>query len=138
MNEPKIGRCNDLSYHRSLPSCICRPFSKGITMAQSISATEVKTIIFACEAGMGSSLMSVNMLKKKLKAAQITDISVVHMPAREIPPSAQIVVVHTSLADVVRSKSPNAVVLTFKLFMNDPVFDQLVKSLVEKQEITAT
>ena len=107
-------------------------------MAQSISATEVKTIIFACEAGMGSSLMSVNMLKKKLKAAQITDISVVHMPAREIPPSAQIVVVHMSLADVVRSKSPNAVVLTFKLFMNDPVFDQLVKSLVEKTEIKAT
>ena len=54
-------------------------------MSQSISAAEVKTIIFACEAGMGSSLMSVNSLKKKLKAAQITDVTVVHKPAREIP-----------------------------------------------------
>jgi PTS system mannitol-specific IIC component len=107
-------------------------------MAQSISATEVKTIIFACEAGMGSSLMSVNMLKKKLKAAEIADISVIHMPAREIPPNAQIVVVHQSLADVVRSKAPNTVVLTFKLFMNDPVFDQLVQSLVGKKEIKST
>ncbi len=106
-------------------------------MPQSISATEVKTIIFACEAGMGSSLMSVNMLKKKLKAAQVVDISVIHLPAREIPPTAQIVVVHKGLAEVVRSKAPNAVVLTFKLFMNDPVFDKLVQALVEKTDIVS-
>ena len=43
-------------------------------MPQTISAAQVKTIILACEAGMGSSLMSVNSLKKKLKAAQITDV----------------------------------------------------------------
>ncbi len=106
-------------------------------MAQSIPATEVKAIIFACEAGMGSSLMSVNMLKKKLKAAQIEGISVSHLPAREIPPTAQVVVVHKSLADVVRTKAPNAVVLAFKTFMNDPVFDHLVKALVDKQDIQA-
>jgi len=82
-------------------------------MSQSIPAAQIKTIIFACEAGMGSSLMSVNALKKKLKAVQITDVTVVHMPAREIPQNAQLVVVHKSLADVARSKSPNAVVITF-------------------------
>ena len=54
-------------------------------MPQTISAAQVKTIILACEAGMGSSLMSVNSLKKKLKAAQVTDVTVVHKPARECP-----------------------------------------------------
>jgi len=107
-------------------------------MPLSIPAANIKTIIFACEAGMGSSLMSVNSLKKKLKAASVADISVVHMPAREIPPSAQVVVVHKSLADVARSKAPNAVVVTFKTFLNDPVFDQLVKSLADKTEVVAT
>jgi mannitol-specific phosphotransferase system IIBC component len=107
-------------------------------MPKSISATEVKTIIFACEAGMGSSLMSVNMLKKKLKAAQIEDVTVVHMPAREIPKTAQLVVVHKGLAEVVRSKAPDTVVLTFSLFMNDPVFDKLIQSLVGKTEIVST
>ena len=34
-------------------------------MAQSIPSSEVSLIILACEAGMGSSLMSVNSLKKK-------------------------------------------------------------------------
>jgi mannitol-specific phosphotransferase system IIBC component len=107
-------------------------------MPNSISASEVKTIVFACEAGMGSSVMSVNSLKKKLKAAQVADIKVVHLPAREIPPDAQIVLVHQGLADVARTKAPHAVVLTFKAFLNDPVFDKLVQSLVAKSEITAS
>ena len=107
-------------------------------MSQSILAAQVKTIIFACEAGMGSSLMSVNALKKKLKAAQITDIVVVHKPAREIPQDAQVVIVHKGLAKVAHAKAPNAVVLAFNHFLNDPMFDKLVKALVDKTEISGT
>src|SRR6266540_797158 len=107
-------------------------------MSQSISADQVKMIIFACEAGMGSSLMSVNSLKKKLKAAQIANVTVVHKPAREIPADAQVVVVHKGLAKTARAKAPNAVVLAFNHFLNDPLFENLVKSLVEKTEITST
>ena len=106
-------------------------------MAQSIPAGQVKTIIFACEAGMGSSLMSVNSLKKKLKAAQITNIVVVHKPARDIPADAQVVLVHKGLAKVARGKAPNAVVLAFEQFLNDPVVDRLVKALIEKTEIVS-
>jgi mannitol-specific phosphotransferase system IIBC component len=73
-------------------------YKERLNMSQSISAAQVRTIIFACEAGMGSSLMSVNSLKKKLKAAQISDVVVVHKPAREIPADAQVVVVHKGLA----------------------------------------
>jgi mannitol-specific phosphotransferase system IIBC component len=107
-------------------------------MSQSIPASEVKTIIFACEAGMGSSLMGVNSLKKKLKAAQVTDVTVFHKPAREIPANAQVIVVHKGLAKTVHAKAPNAVVLAFNHFLNDPVFDRLVKSLVEKTDIVST
>ncbi|NLG96121.1 MAG: PTS lactose transporter subunit IIB [Chloroflexi bacterium] len=107
-------------------------------MAPTISASQVKTIIFACEAGMGSSLMSVNALKKKLKAANVMGVTVVHKPAREIPADAQLVVVHKGLAKMARSKAPGAVVLAFNHFLNDPVFDKLVKALAEKSDITAT
>jgi len=107
-------------------------------MAQTISAAEVKTVILACEAGMGSSLMSVNALKKKLKAAQILDVTVVHKPVREIPANAQVVVVHMGLAKTAHAKAPNAVVLAFNHFLNDPIFDKLVKAFVDKTEITAT
>ena len=38
-------------------------------MAKQIAAADVKKIVIACEAGMGSSLMVTNKLKKKVKAA---------------------------------------------------------------------
>jgi PTS system mannitol-specific IIC component len=107
-------------------------------MSPSIAADQVQTIIFACEAGMGSSLMSVNSLKKKLKKANVTNITVVHKPAREIPADAQVVVVHKGLAKVARSKAPNAVILAFNHFLNDPVFDKLVQALVDKTDIVST
>jgi mannitol-specific phosphotransferase system IIBC component len=106
-------------------------------MAKSISAGKVKTIIFACEAGMGSSLMSVNSLKKKLKAANVTNVAVIHKPAREIAPDAELVVVHKGLAKVARAKAPNAVVLAFDQFLNDPVIDRLVKAMAEKTDIVS-
>lgn len=107
-------------------------------MPKTISAAEVKTVIFACEAGMGSSLMSVNSLKKKLKAAQVTDVNVIHKPVREVPADAQVVVVHKGLAKSVANKAPNAVVIAFNHFLNDPVFDNLVKAFVDKADLTGT
>jgi mannitol-specific phosphotransferase system IIBC component len=107
-------------------------------MAHSVPSAQVKTIIFACEAGMGSSLMSVNALKKKLKAAKIDGVTVVHQPARAIPPDAQVIVVHKSLAKVASAKSPNAVVVTFNHFFNDPVFDKLVKAFTDNAEIISS
>ena len=107
-------------------------------MAKSIPAVDVKTVILACEAGMGSSLMSVNSLKKKLKAANITDVTVVHKPAREIPANAQVIVVHKGLAKTAASKAPEAVVVAFNHFLNDPAFDNLVKAFVDKTDIVGT
>ncbi len=107
-------------------------------MSQSIAASEVNTIILACEAGMGSSLMSVNSLKKKLKKAKVTNVKVIHKPARAIPDGAQVVVVHKGLAKVARKKVPNAVVITFNHFLNDPAFDKLVNTIAEGGQIEAT
>ncbi len=107
-------------------------------MGQSILASEVKTIILACEAGMGSSLMSVNALKKKLKQAKVTDVKVIHKPARGIPADAQVIVVHKGLAKMARSKAPDAVIVTFSHFFNDPAFDQLVQAFSDGGEIVDT
>jgi len=107
-------------------------------MSRSISASEVKTIILACEAGMGSSLMSVNALKKKLKKAKVSGVTVVHKPARAIPADAQVVIVHKGLAKVVRSKVPDAVIVTFSQFLNDPAFDRVVAAFTDNGEIVDT
>ena len=107
-------------------------------MANSISAADVDTIILACEAGMGSSLMSVNALKKKLKKAKIDRVKVIHKPARDIPAGAKVVIVHKGLSKVVKNKAPDAVVVAFNHFINDPVFDKVVQAFVDGAEIVAT
>ena len=106
-------------------------------MAQSIPAAQVSTIILACEAGMGSSLMSVNALKKKLKKAKVSNVKVIHKPARGIPDDAQVVVVHKGLAKTAQSKVPDAVIVTFSMFLNDPVFDTIVQAFVDNGDIVS-
>src|SRR5262245_62973503 len=97
-------------------------------MAASIPAAQVDTIIFACEAGIGSSIMGVNALKKKLKQANL-NVNVVHKPVRAVPTDAKVVVAHKGLADFARKRAPNAVIISFSQFLNDPVFDKLVQNL---------
>ncbi len=104
-------------------------------MAKSISSSQVNKIILACEAGMGSSLMSVNALRKKLKKACVNHVQVLHKPARDIPADAQLVIVHKQLAKVARSKAPGAIVVNFNHFFNDPVFDKLVEAFRQGAEI---
>lgn len=97
-------------------------------MATSIPVSQVDTIIFACEAGIGSSLMGVNALKKKLKAANIS-VNVIHKPVRSVPADAKVVVAHKGLASYARKQAPNAVIIAFSQFLNDPVFDKIVQML---------
>jgi mannitol-specific phosphotransferase system IIBC component len=104
-------------------------------MPKSIPASEVKTIIFVCEAGIGSCLMSVNSLKKKLKAANVESVTVIHKAARLVPQDANLIICHKGLAKMVRNRAPNAVVVGFNHFLNDPALDRIIKALVEGKEI---
>lgn len=90
-------------------------------------ADEVKLIVFACEAGMGSSLMGANQLKKMVKKAKL-DIQVIHAPVSQMPEAADVIVTHKGLAAQAKSKAPNAAVVPFQMFFNDPA----VKGVVEK------
>ncbi len=107
-------------------------------MPKSIKGTDVTKITMVCEAGIGSSLMSVNALKKKLKAAKVERVTVVHSAATQLASDAKLVVCHKGMIKNVRSRAPEAVVVGFNFFLNDPVFDQLVKALVEGTEIVET
>ncbi len=106
-------------------------------MASSVSAAEVKKIVFACEAGAGTSLIGANQLKKKLKAAGL-QVEVKHSPLHALSEDAQVVVVHVGLAGQARSHAPWAVVLSFQTFVGNPVYDQIVEALREGRDIVET
>ena len=91
-------------------------------------ASDVKLIAFACEAGMGSSLMGANQLKRVVKKAKL-NISVVHMPVGQLTDDVDVVVVQKTLARQAKTKVPTAAIVPFVLFMNDPAVKKLVKAL---------
>ena len=105
-------------------------------MANSIHTSEIDTIIMACEAGIGSSLMSVNALKKKLKKAGVKDVNVIHKATPTVQKDAKFIICHEGIRESVRDRAPDAVIITFKMFFNDPVFDKVVKAFVEETEIS--
>lgn len=99
-------------------------------------ADEVRLIVFACEAGMGSSLLGANQLKKMVKKAKL-DVQVMHCPVHQIPDGADVVLAHEGLAKQAKEKAPQAAVVPFQLFMNDPQVKGVVTKLVAGEAITS-
>ena len=98
-------------------------------------AADVKLIVFACEAGMGSSLIGANQLKKRVKDAGLA-VKVIHSPVNQIPGDADVVVAHEGLAARARGAAPQAVVLSFKNFLNNPASDLLVRRLQAGESVS--
>jgi PTS system mannitol-specific IIC component len=92
-----------------------------------ISAANVKKIIFACDAGMGSSAMGATKLRKKIKEAGLS-IDVAHSPVSEVK-EADIIVCHKELAERARAACPSARVVTITDFLNAPEYEQLINEL---------
>jgi len=100
------------------------------------AADQVRLIVFACEAGMGASLIGANQLKKRVKDAGL-DIEVIHSPVNQIPANADVVLAHQGLAERARKAAPTAVVIPFTNFLNNPAADLLIRRLQAGQPITS-
>lgn len=95
-----------------------------------ISAGNVQKIVFACDAGMGSSAMGATVLKKKLKEAGLSHIEVIHSPVSSIPADAQVVVTHRELGERAAHSNPSAKLVLISNFLAAPEYDELVKELL--------
>jgi galactose PTS system EIIB component len=91
-----------------------------------VNGSDVKKVIIACDAGMGSSVMVASTMRKKLKKY---DVEVGHTPVNDIPGDAQVVLCHAGLADRARMVNPNAVVIPFQIFMGDPAFTKVENAI---------
>src|SRR5437588_9770802 len=97
-----------------------------------ITGSDVRRVVVACEAGMGSSVLLTSQLSRRFKPL---GIEVVHSPVHALPSDAQVVVCHEGLAKSARLVAPNAAIVTFQLFIGDPAFDRLEKALKSGQVI---
>ena len=87
-----------------------------------VSGSDVRKLVVACDAGMGSSVMLASQMRKRLKKY---DVTVEHVPVNSIPPDTQVVLCHSGLADRAQGIAPQAAVVPFQVFMGDPSFDQV-------------
>lgn len=93
---------------------------------------KVTKIAFACDAGMGSSAMGATVLKKKLAAAGLEGIEVIHTPVSSIPADVQIVVTHEELGERAAHSNPNAERILITNFLAAPEYATLVEDLKKR------
>lgn len=93
-----------------------------------IEGGDVRKVVVACEAGMGSSVLLVTQLRDRLKG---TDVVVEHAPVSQIPADADVIVTHQGLEASARGVAPDKVVVTFAMFLGDPAFDRVVGAIKE-------
>jgi PTS system mannitol-specific IIC component len=88
-----------------------------------------QNIVFACDAGMGSSAMGASVLRNKIKKAGIEGITVTNQSIANLDGTADLVITHQDLTDRARDKSPKTVHVSVENFMNSPKYDEVVQSL---------
>ncbi len=94
----------------------------------------IAKVVFACDAGMGSSAMGASVLRNKFKKAGLTDIEVTNTSISNLPNDADLVVTHQDLTDRAKDKLPEANHISVKNFMNSPKYDELVAELTSTGE----
>lgn len=112
--------------------------SKGQAVTVSANPSDIKNIVFACDAGMGSSAMGATVLSNELKKVGRGDITVEHASVSDIPSHAQIVVTHQDLKERAVSSAPQAEIVTITNFMNAPEYGILAEKLAGKGDSTPT
>ena len=96
----------------------------------------VKKVIFACDAGMGSSAMGATKFRNRIKAER-PDLIVTNTSVDNIPADADVVVCQQVLADRARASAPQAHLVAIGNFLADPGLDELYHSLTAQKPADA-
>ncbi len=112
--------------------------SKGLTTSASAvkDAGKVKKVVFACDAGMGSSAMGATKFRNRVKASR-PDLTVINTSVDNIPADCDIAVVQTTLVDRAKKSAPQAQMVTIGNFLADPALDALYIQLTTGDQAVA-
>jgi len=101
-----------------------------------VLATPIKNIVFACDAGMGSSAMGASVLRNKIKAAGFSDVKVTNSAIANLTDTYDVVITHQDLTERAKPATASAVHVSVDNFMNSPRYDEIVE-LVEASNTEA-
>jgi PTS system mannitol-specific IIC component len=95
---------------------------------ETAGARPVRSIVFACDAGMGSSAMGASILRDKLKKAGRPDIAVVNKAVANLEDDVDLVITQRELTDRARRHAPSARHVSVDNFLSSPVYDDVVRA----------
>lgn len=96
---------------------------------KAVTSEEVQQIIFACDAGMGSSAMGASILRDKVKKAGL-DIPVSNKAISNLTDTLNtLIVTQEELAERAAQKTPSAVHVSVDNFLATPKYDEIVSAL---------
>ncbi|MDR6559592.1 PTS system mannitol-specific IIC component [Arthrobacter pascens] len=102
-----------------------------------VMAGPIKNIVFACDAGMGSSAMGASVLRNKIKAAGFPDVKVTNASIANLSDTYDVVVTHQDLTERAKPATSSAVHVSVDNFMNSPRYEEIVE-LVQRSNSAET
>src|SRR5918999_4413916 len=95
---------------------------------------QLKSIVFACDAGMGSSAMGASLLRNKVQKAGLDDVSVTNSSIDNLSTDTDLIITHKDLTDRARAKVPGAIHVSVDNFLGSPKYDEVVEQLASGGE----
>ena len=87
----------------------------------------ITTIVFACDAGMGSSAMGASVLRRQIHDAGYKNVTVVNKAISNLKDDFDLVVTHQDLAARAEPKTPSAIHVSVDNFMQSPRYAEVVE-----------
>jgi len=112
-------------------SSVASALTGGVATATATATREIRNIVFACDAGMGSSAMGASVLRKKIQEAGHPEVTVVNKAIANLEDSYDLVVSHQDLTDRARQRTPSAEHVSVDNFMASPRYDEIVEMVRE-------
>lgn len=105
-----------------------------ISFEDAIKKLEIKKIVVACDAGMGSSAMGATVLKKIAKEKGLDTITIVNSAISNLDNSADIIITQKSLTNLAKEKMPNKIHLSINNFMDKNFYNEIVDKIKENKK----
>mgnify|MGYP001213385020 CR=1 FL=1 len=103
-------------------------------VAGAVTTKQLNNIVFACDAGMGSSAMGASVLRNKIKKAGIEGVTVTNQAIANLDGSADLVITQNQLTDRAKAQSPDSLHVSVDNFMNSPRYDEVVEMVRSQHE----
>ena len=104
--------------------------------AESASIPQIHKVVFACDAGMGSSTMGASLFRKRVEKAGL-QVEVTNSSIEKVPTDADVIITHKNLVGRTRMSHQGVRVVPIENYLSDANIEELFFTIASQQEAKA-